>query len=486
MKKAKTARRHKAPAPLPRKRKPAVRRRKVQKQSATSPELLVRLATEKRSKAQQVAEPALDVIEVKEWSIKGWGEIGPDGCKYFNLHADQTAVIKSKARFTAAIAGTGGGKTAVGPVWVLKQIMRLLEERDCHAEPILGMVVAPTFPVLARATAPHLVRALAGTDLEGRFIPTSNRYELPDGLGTIWVLSADNPGGLEGGQFDFVWMDEAGQMKFDAWVAIQGRTGLKQAPVLITTTPYGQNWLFSTFYRRWQQGDPDYYVRQWSSHMNPAYPKAEYERMRKTLSPQRFAMRYDGSFVKRAGLVYPDLETCKVDWDTIPEGGELVGGIDFGWNDPFSGIAGVRYISDEGEDCLYVYYERYKRNTVLGQHALALPPGHKWWADPSRPDSINELKKAGHRVTGAYNNILVGVDAVNARIYNRRLFISSKCKALFAESQEYAYPEKDDETHGEKPIGGFDHALDALRYLVAGVDKLRVAESGQSKRRDAA
>jgi hypothetical protein len=418
-----------------------------------------------------------------------WGEV-VNGVKHFPLHKGQSDVLRSRARFTAAIAGTGGGKTAIGPVWVMKQIQRILQaveerKRDLKAEPILGMVVAPTFKVLERATAPTLITSLKGTDLEGEWIPTRGMYVLPGEMGIIWVLSADNPGGLEGGQFDFVWMDEAGQMKLDAWIAIQGRTGQKQAPVLITTTPYGQNWLFYHFVKRWKAGDADYYVRQWSSYHNPAYPKAEYERARRTLSPQRFAMRYDGDFVKRAGLVYPDLDRCIVNPAEVllPEG-ELIGGIDWGWNDPFAALAAVRYVDEDGAEKLYVWYERYKRNTSLGQHAAALPPGVTWYADPSRPDSINELKRAGHRVLPARNDIIVGVDAVNARVYSSRLLISDHCKAVIAEGDEYRYPEKDDETTGENPIDEFNHALDTLRYLVMGADRGRVAESGGARREE--
>lgn len=415
--------------------------------------------------------------------IQKWGALNTAGEKVFPCHTAQSDILRSKARFTAAIAGTGGGKTAIGPVWIIQQIQRVIASRDTAQEPIIGMVVAPTYKVLQRATAPHLVNAFKGTDLEGRYIPSASQYTLPRGLGTIWVLSADNPDGLEGGQMDFVWLDEAGQMKFDAWVAIQGRTGQKMAPVLITTTPYGQNWLFHAFFKRWRAGDKDYYVRQWASYQNPAYPREEYDRAKKTLSPQRAAMRYDGEFVKRAGLVYPDLDRCLRNPAEVEiPGGQMWGGVDFGWNDPFAGLAGVKFIDPDGRDILYVWYERYKRFTSLGQHAQAMPPGVRWCADPSRPDSIAELQKAGHVVRGAYNDILVGVDAVNARIYSDRLWISTQCKALIAETTEYCYPEKDDETKGEKPIDEFNHACDALRYMVAGVDRLKVAESGGHRR----
>lgn len=407
------------------------------------------------------------------------------GEKTYNLHQGQSSVLRSTARFTAAIAGTGGGKTAIGPLWIAQRIAKIQEkiesgERDIVQDPIMGMVIAPTYKVLARATAPTLVRSFAGTDLEGRYVPTSNLYYLPNGMGEIWVLSSDNPGGLEGGQFDFVWMDEGGQMKYDAWIAIQGRTGLKEAPVLITTTPYGLNWLYHKVYKQSLKNDPNYACFAWSSIENPRYPKAEYERAKREMSRSRGAQRYDGKFVKAAGLVYPDLDGCLRDPDTItiPEHAVLYGGMDFGWNDPFCGLCAAKWIvTDEKgtRDVLYVWYERYKRLTLMSDHAEALPPAVTWFADPSRPDSAKELRMAGHTVKKAYNDIVVGIDAVTSRIYSDRLWISGDCRAVIAEAAEYAYPEEDDETVGEIPVDKFNHAMDALRYLVAGVDRRKIA-----------
>ena len=85
-------------------------------------------------------------------SSLAWGS-GNDVKEYI-LHAGQRDIMLSKARFKAAIAGTGGGKTVLGPLWIATQIERVRQERDITKEPIKGIVVAPTFPVLDRAT-PH-------------------------------------------------------------------------------------------------------------------------------------------------------------------------------------------------------------------------------------------------------------------------------------------------------------------------------------------
>ena len=223
-------------------------------------------------------------------------------------------------------------------------------------------------------------------------------------------------------------------------------------------------------------GDPDYYVRQWSSVDNPAYPKEEYEKAKASMSNSRAAMRYDGLFMRMEGLVYPDFKSCIIKHVDPPEG-QLVGGMDFGWNDPFCALLATRYTDVDGRDILYFWYERYKRMTTIAQHSRRLPGRGEamWYADPSRPGSIAELRIAGHVVRKGVNDIQLGIDAVNNRIHNGTVKISDKLIALMAEAEEYHYPEKDDEIIGEKPKDAFNHALDPFRYTIASVDKRNMA-----------
>lgn len=409
--------------------------------------------------------------------MSNWGTI-VDGVKRYDLHKGQGDVVNSTARFTAAIAGTGGGKTAIGPIWCAKQITRILQSgRDLKLQPIVGFVVAPTYDVLARATAPTFCQVFADTPFEGEYVQSRRQYLLPNGWGVVWLLSADRPGGLEGGQIDFAWIDEGGQLKYEAWIAITGRLGVRQGPALITTTPYLRNWLFYKFVKPAEQGDKTYYVRQWSSVANPAYPKDEYERARRDMSPQRFAMRYDAEFVQMSGLVYHDIERCRHKFSALPPQAQLYGGIDFGWNDPFVAINGAL---DPQTDILYVYRIRYKRETALERHALALCRQTEYYADPTRPDQIARLKVLGINVkANKVRDIQAGIDVVNTRIYSQKLLIHESLKPIWDEAAEYCYDknEESQESGGEKPIGGFDHALDALRYMIVNIDRRRALKA---------
>ena len=427
--------------------------------------------------------------EKEELKINGpkWGdyidEEDRSKGKYYPLHEYQANIYFSKARFTAAIAGTGGGKTAVGPLWVAKKINEV--RASGYKRPIMGLIVAPTYKVLARATVPTLIDTFKGTNLEGRYLESRSFYELPpyngqEG-GKIWCQGADNPGGIEGGQFDFCWGDEAGQFKKMVWTAIQGRLGAKESPCLFTTTPYIKNWLFTDFYKQFVAGDPDYHVQQWRSIENPIYSKKEYDRAHRTMNKSLAAMRYDGLFTTLAGAVYPNIGDALVTLDKtryneiVYGGGMYYGGIDFGWNDPFCALSGLL----DNDDVLWVWYERYLSKTPIEKHADALPkfPGRgvKWFCE-HEPELVNKLRKGGHLCVKATKAILPGIEAVNARILSGRLkIIENTCKATVSEGQLYSFPEDEEKSGGDKPQGGFDHAMDALRYMVFGIDGRRAA-----------
>lgn len=410
-------------------------------------------------------------------SETGFYEIASGNPKYFPVHRFQDKVLKSKCRFTGAVAGTGGGKTVTGPLWCLDKIQHAIEKYG----KCLGMIIAPTYKVLSRATMPCFVETLKGTSLEGEYLESKSYYRLPNDWGRIWAQGADNPGGLEGGQFDFVWGDEGGQFKKKTFDAIVGRTGAKMSPLLITTTPYGLGALYTEWVKPFMSGDKDYLIVQWASNVNPGYPDEEYERAKRTMTPEKFAERYDGKFMQLEGLVYPDFSRCIIYMDqkeiddllAIP-GGKHVGGLDYGWNDPFCALCG--YLTPV-DDILYIWFERYRSQRTIEQHADNLPKiSSMIWYSDHNPEAIRKLQRGGFTVRKARKDILAGVLAVNRRIYTGKLkIIANRCPATIGEATTYIYPEKDEEIVGDVPIDRDNHAMDPLRYMIMGLDWKKAA-----------
>jgi len=307
------------------------------------------------------------------------------------LFPHQEKALLSKRRFIGLIGGTGGGKTFFGPIWLSCEIAEAPEDQF--------MVVAPTYKLMTRATLPALQECFRGTCLQGELNISSGLYKLPHG-GRIWLGTADRPESLEAGQYRAAWLDEAGQMKYMAWVAIQARLGLKRGRCLLTTTPYGMNWLYKNFYQLWRKGHRDYDVVSFESTDNPLYPKEEVERAKAELSPELFDMRYRGLFRKMEGLVYPDFHDDHIcEPFEIPDSWDRRGGCDFGYINPHVNLKGAL---DPREDVLYVYEEYYGSRKELKEIAetmydvpwLGDPEGRREIEDPDRSAPYIHLMSA--------------------------------------------------------------------------------------------
>lgn len=371
------------------------------------------------------------------------------------IHRKQAEALRCTERFLAIIAGTGGGKTWMGPIWLIGEI-----NKDPQGE---YLVVSPTHSILRNATMPMLKRHFKGTKLAGRYLESKGRYVLPSG-GVIHCVSADQPYGFEGVHVKAAWCDEAGQYSRMAWVVIQARLGRNQGRCLFTSTPYGLNWLYDEVYKRARDGDPDYRVIQFTSADNPFYPVEEYERAKRSMSPALFQMRYGGQFTRMEGLVYPEFHTCVVDAVPADLVGEKVGACDFGFKNPFAGLKAVL----DDDDCLWVTAERYESERQTREHAEWLGNEHAYIGDPAGAQFIDDLMHMGVNIRAGDNDIDSGIEAVTERIKLGRLRVSREaCPNLIDESETYHYdaPTEKSEARAAKPVKVKDHAMDALRYL---------------------
>ena len=201
-----------------------------------------------------------------------------------NLHPGQAKAWDSERRFVFAIAGTQSGKTTFGPWWLYREIKT--------RGPGDYLAVTATYDLFKLKMLPEMLRVFGG------YIPGWQYHKSDKVLYTqdtrIILRAATSEGGLESSTAKAAWLDECGQDGFSlgAWEAVLRRLSLAEGRVLGSTTVYNLGWLYSEVYLRWLESDPDYYVTQFESIMNPAFPKAEFERARRTLQKWKFEMQY--------------------------------------------------------------------------------------------------------------------------------------------------------------------------------------------------
>jgi hypothetical protein len=115
----------------------------------------------------------------------------------------------------------------------------------------------------------------------------------------------------------------------------------------------------------------------------------------------------------------------------------------------------------------------------LSHHAAIIPRNVNWYCDPAGANDRAELKLADFKVIQGKNAIRPGIAAVAARIESGRLrILPGQCPNLLLEAGMYRY---DPRLPGaEVPIDAYNHAMDALRYLIYGLDANRLARRRRS------
>lgn len=375
------------------------------------------------------------------------------------LHAGQRKALKSKAKYVVVLAGTGSGKTFLGPVWIAKELERGGRE---------VLVVSPTYLMFQRVVLPYVLNFFEGLGLLERYKMTERVMELRTGA-KLYFGSADNPFSLEGVHVDAAWMDEAGQMKREAWAVVRRRVGVRNGRILITTTPYNLGWLKQEVYDEWKRGNRDFDVIQFPSIANPFYPKEEFERAQRTLPEWQFRMFYLGEFVRPEGLVYIDFMPSKhiVEPFPIPNSWVRIAGIDLGYNNPTAII--FLALDKDGRVFVYrEYYERFKTAEEIINDFLEITQNENIdavYVDPSEPAFIKAMRQRGILAKEAKNDVKEGISMVISLIKTDRLFVFRGCKNLLDEIENYRWKKVNDEIKDE-PQKEYDHACDALRYAL--------------------
>ena len=280
---------------------------------------------------------------------------------------------------------------------------------------------------------------------------------------------------------DLLVLDEAAKVADDLYAAVSPMTAISQGRQILLSTPFGQR---GFFFREWHDERNGWVRFRVPWQRCPRHTAAYVEDERRKFGDAWIDQEYECSFTALEGLVYPDFQLACIDTWPLPRG-RAVGGIDWGWHNPFAALWGIL----DKDDVLWIGWERYKRQTPLREHIAAIEairprnllcPAAKsieWYADPSGPEWINECRSAGWKVLRGENDIRLGIMAVTERIRSGRLKIARiTCPNLIAESQLYRYPSADERAIlGENPVDENNHALGALRYLVARLDRRKLA-----------
>lgn len=376
-------------------------------------------------------------------------------------------------------------KTSFGPWWLWREITR------CGAGDYLA--VTASFDLFKLKMLPEMRTVFERVLGIGRFWAGDKIIELKDMetgqfhakastdpmWGRIILRSAQSEGGLESATAKAAWLDECGQNKFKLGdlEAVLRRLSLHQGRILGTTTLYNRGWIKSQVYDRWKAGDPDYDVIQFASHVNPAFPRAEYERVERTLPTWKLRMFYQGLFDKPAGLIFDcfDEDLHVIDPFRIPHDWPRVVGID-----PIgAAITAIFLAWDDASQRLHWYDEYYgpygkttqehadevkKKAAEQGGPILAWIAGAK-----SERQARLDWQAAGIPVIEPpISDVESGIDRMYGLFKDHRLVVHRRCKHSLAEIGSYSRVLDENDEPMEQIQDKHDyHCTDGGRYACA-------------------
>jgi len=211
--------------------------------------------------------------------------------------------------------------------------------------------------------------------------------------------------------------------------------------------------------------------------------KSRYKRMFSGVFFSRFIL---GLWVVAQGVIY-SMFTAEMVIKKVPAGVTFLKkwiGIDYGQSNATAFIL-VGLGSDNRLYILDEYYHEGKLEPIQKSPAAYAKDFKKWllhngvddlllrydtaFVDPSAKGFMLQLHEEGIRnVRQADNEVLKGIETISSIIQNDLFRILSHCQNTIRELGAYTWDPKAQEKGEDKPIKKYDHALDALRYVVNG------------------
>ena len=400
--------------------------------------------------------------------------INPDEPMKYVLRGAAAALMRLKSREILLEGPAGTGKTTaaclrIGDLAERFPGCRLLMCRKTRASMTQSVLV--TFE---RTPVGIIAANIPATARDHRSV-----YRLPNGS-EIVVCGLDNVDRIMSAEYDHVTVFEATETSADDWEKLStrlrnGKIGWHQA-VADCNPGAPSHWLNQRaekgLMRRLRSRHEDNPFL-WDGRNWTAGGKDYIDRLG-NLSGVRKQRLLSGMWAASDGLVYPGLFDSTYSGVLPSTPIYAAAGLDWGWTDPTALCAGA--LCQDG--CVYVVAEIYESRIPFDVLALRLRQLIRDWnietffCDPARADLIALARRMDcptrpHKI----RQIETGIAMVEQRLTRGLLRVSDTCTQTLREATEYEYGKDKEGVPKNKPTDKNNHAMDALRYLICGMDE---------------
>jgi len=355
----------------------------------------------------------------------------------------------------------------------------------------VGLIGAPTYPMLRDATAADLLRVLRTANLPYEWNRSESFVVMKDTGSKILLRSVDEFERLRGTNLAWFGVDELTYTAEEAWLRLEGRLRDPKATRLCgfgVWTPKGYDWVYRRFVKDRVEGYEVIQAQPFENrHILEGIPDY-YERLKSSYDPQFFQQEVLGAYVNRhAGLVYTSFDrkrnVCPV---TSDPRAALYWALDFNVN-PMSSVIVQRiglefHVLDEivlehatTEEACEEFRSRYP-NALTTLFVYGDASGQRRQTTGSSDYQIIQeyLRRAGYRdvrynVPLANPSVRDRVGLVNAKLWSAlekvEVVVDPRCKELIRDFEEVTY-KPDSGVIDKDRDSKRTHVSDALGYLI--------------------
>ena len=358
-------------------------------------------------------------------------------------------IYELQKRIKIIQGGTSAGKTF--------GILPVLIDKCAREKGLEVSVVAETIPHLRRGALKDFLKIMrwTGRYVEDRFNATLLRYEFANGS-SIEFFSADNASKLRGARRDILYINECNNVTFDAYLELSIRT---KKEIYLDFNPANEFWVHKELK---DEPDADFIILTYKDNeaLDESIVRQIEKNREKAATSSYWANWWRVYGLGEVGMLEGVIFDNWKEIDKIPDDARLVGiGLDFGYtNDP---TAAIEIYNWNGQRIVNEIV--YRTGMLNSDIAKILPSSVTIYADSSEPKSIDEIRRYGKTIKGVTkgaDSIRYGIDVMQRQSY----LVTKQSTNLIKELRSYCWDVDKQGVRLNKPAGGNDHAIDALRY----------------------
>lgn len=362
----------------------------------------------------------------------------------YTLTTATRKILKLNKRIRAVCGGSSASKTISILLWLIDYAQ--------SNKGVLISIVSETFPHLKRGAMRDFLNIMQEHHyyVDKKWNKTDCIYEFPTGS-LIEFFSADQPGKVRGPRRDIIFINEANNISYETYTQLEIRT---KDIIWLDWNPVSEFWFYTEVMPK---QDVDFITLTYKD--NEALSAEIVDALESRRGNKNWWNVYGlGQLGMIEGRIYTNWEMI----DDIPHEAKLFRrGLDFGYtNDPTAIVAVYQYngayILDEE------LYRRGLTNNAIADFLTNLDYCLVK-ADSAEPKSIEEIKQYGINILP----VVKGKDSVRQGIQyvqDQKIFMTKRSVNLIKEFRNYMWGQDVDGKFTQKPEGGLDHCMDAVRY----------------------